>query len=204
VNILYCRTSTLDQRTDRQRVNEKDFNLVVEDKCSGTVPFFERAGGQKIKKLLDKGQITELAILEIDRLGRDIRDILNTVHYFTERNVCIYFISQGIRTIDKNGKENIISQLLISILGVIASMERSFLIERQREGIRLAVARGAYKGRQTGSKEDVLKFLSKPKNGKALQYLKQGLTSQEAAKLAGVHPNTITKIKRVALKQQVA
>lgn len=200
MRILYCRTSTLDQRTDRQRVNENQYNLVIEDRCSGTVPFFDRAGGQKIKNLLDKGRVTELAVIEIDRIGRDLLDILTSIKYFSERGVCINFINQGIKTIDADGKENIISHLLISILGVIASMERNLILERQREGIKLAVARGAYKGRKVGTKEDALRFLLKPKNQKALNYLKQGLKSKEAAQLAGVHPNTMTKIKKLALQ----
>jgi len=33
MNILYCRVSTLDQKTDRQKVNEKDFNYIDGDKC---------------------------------------------------------------------------------------------------------------------------------------------------------------------------
>jgi len=48
MKILYARVSTSDQRTDRQRINEKDFNLVIEDKCSGAIPFFERNGGKEI------------------------------------------------------------------------------------------------------------------------------------------------------------
>ena len=48
--ILYTRVSTLEQKTDRQKVNEKDFDLVIEDKCSGAIPFFERTGGKEIKK----------------------------------------------------------------------------------------------------------------------------------------------------------
>lgn len=40
MNTLYCRVSSLDQKTDRQRVNESDFRIVVEDKCSGVIPFF--------------------------------------------------------------------------------------------------------------------------------------------------------------------
>jgi hypothetical protein len=40
-NSVIRRVSSIDQKTDRQRVNEKDFKIVVEDKCSGSIPFFE-------------------------------------------------------------------------------------------------------------------------------------------------------------------
>lgn len=198
MNILYCRISTAEQKTDRQRINEKIYSAVIEDKCSGTIPFFEREGGKKIKVLLDRGALKQLDVLEIDRLGRDLRDIINSIHYFTERGICIYFVAQGLRTIDSNGKENPITKMIISILGVVGEMEKKQIRERQLEGIAIAKMKGIYLGRQQGSKEDVLKFLSKPKNKTALQYLKKGYKKNEAAKLAGVHINTITKIKRLA------
>jgi mannose-1-phosphate guanylyltransferase len=49
-----------------------------------------------------------------------------------------------------------------------------------------------------GAKEDVQQFLSKPKNKKALEYLRRGMSLTEAGKLAGVHINTMTKIRKLA------
>jgi DNA invertase Pin-like site-specific DNA recombinase len=199
MNVLYCRVSTLDQKTDRQRVNERDYGLVVEDKCSGGVPFFEREGGREIKKLLDKGVLTSLSVWTIDRLGRDLRDILNTIHFFTSKYITIHFLSQGLITLDQNGKENPISRLMISILGIVGEMERSQIRERQLEGIKLAKLKGVYKGRVKGSREDVAAFLSKKGNKEALAYLKKGYKAVEVAKLTGLHLNTITKIKKLGL-----
>lgn len=199
MKVLYCRVSSLDQKTDRQKVNEKDYKLVVEDKCSGAIPFFERPGGIEIRSLVEKSAIQSLSALSIDRLGRDLRDIINTIHYFNEKGICIQFISQGLSTLDPNGKENPISKMMISILGVVGEMERTQIRERQIEGIKLAKLRGVYKGRVAGSREDTLAFLSKEKNKKALEYLKKGYKGVEAAKLAGVHLNTVTKIKKLGL-----
>ena len=199
MKVLYCRVSSLDQKTDRQKVTEKDYQLVIEDKCSGAIPFFERPGGQEIMKLIDKGMLTSLSVLSIDRLGRDLRNIINTIHFFNELKISIHFISQGLTTLDQNGKENPISKMMISILGVVGEMERTQIRERQLEGIKLAKLRGIYKGRVEGSKEDVLAFLSKGKNKKALEYLKKGYKAIEAAKLAEVHLNTVTKIKKLGL-----
>ena len=199
MNVLYCRVSTIDQKTDRQKVNEKDFAMVVEDKCSGAIPFFDRPGGQEIKGLVDKGILKSLHVLSIDRIGRDIHDLMNTIHYFNEKKISIHFLSQGLITLDTNGKENSISKMIISILGIVAEMERNQIRERQMEGIKLAKLRGIYKGRVEGSKEDVLRFLSKTKNKKALDYLKKGYKANEAAKLAEVHINTVTKIKKIGL-----
>lgn len=199
MNILYTRVSTIDQKTDRQRVNERDFKLVIEDKCSGAIPFFDRPGGKEILKYLDKGIISTLSVWTIDRLGRDLRDILDTIHFFNVKNVSIIFLSQGLRTIDENGRENPISKLMISILATVGEMERSQIKERQIEGIKIAKLKGVYKGRKEGSKEDVLTFLDKPKNKKALEYIRKGYKLNEAAKLSGVHLNTMTKIRKLGL-----
>ena len=201
MKVLYTRVSTLDQKTDRQKVNEEDFSLVVEDKCSGSIPFFERQGGMEIKKLIDMGAVTSLSALSIDRLGRDMRDIMNTIHFFTDKNICIHFISQGLSTLDEYGKENSISKMIISILGVVSEMGRAQILENQRSGINLAKLRNVYKGRVTGSSEDVLKFLSKKKNKQALELLKKGVKGLLVAKATGVHINTITKIKKLGLQQ---
>jgi DNA invertase Pin-like site-specific DNA recombinase len=196
LSILYTRVSTLDQRTDRQRVSEKDFDLVVEDKCSGAIPFFQRPGGKEILGYIEKGIVAKISAITIDRLGRDMLDILNTLSYLNQKLIPVFFINQGLMTINEDGKENPISKLIISILATISEMERSQSKERQLEGIRLAKARHAYTGRKSGTNEDVHSFLSKPKNKKALEYIKRGMSCTEAAKLAGIHLNTMTKIKK--------
>ncbi|MEJ7827696.1 MAG: recombinase family protein [Segetibacter sp.] len=197
---LYCRVSSLDQKTDRQKVNEKEYGMLIEDKCSGAIPFFEREGGKEIKKLIDKGVLTALSVWTIDRLGRDLRDIINVIHFFNEKKIAINFISQGLTTMDKNGKENPISKMMISILGVVGEMERTQIRERQLEGIRIAKLKGnVYKGRITGSKESVLDFLSKKDNKEALALLKKGYKAIEISKITGLHINTLTKIKKLGL-----
>lgn len=202
--VLYVRVSSVEgQKTDRQRVDEKNYDLIIEDRCSGAIPFFERPGGKKIKDLIEDGVEVGLSVWQIDRLGRNLRDIINTIHYFNEKKYPIQFVAQGLRTLDENGKENPISKMIISILGVVGEMEREQLKERQREGIQIAKLKGVYKGRVAGSKEDVVEFLSKEKNKKALEYLKSGYKQTDISELTGLHINTISKIKKV-WKQSMA
>jgi DNA invertase Pin-like site-specific DNA recombinase len=199
MKVLYVRTSTIEQKTDRQRVNEKDFELVVEDKCSGAINLFEREGGRQLLRLIEKEALTELYVWQIDRLGRCLLDILSNIKFLTEKKICIHFISQGLSTIQPDGTESSITKMIISILGTLAEMERTISRERQIEGILLAKLKGnVYTGRKKDSKEDTLKFLSKPKNAKAIDYIKKGYKNVEVAKIVGVHFNTVTKIKKVA------
>lgn len=196
-SILYTRVSTLDQRTDRQRVTENDFSLVVEDYCSGSIPIFERPEGSKLKKMIDRNLVSSISVWQIDRCGRDLRDIINFIYYTSERKIPVTFLSQGLSTLDKDGKENPISKMIISILGVVSEMTRAQILENQRQGIELAkLDPNKYMGRKPGSVEDPIKFLSKKKNRQALDLLKNGYKNVEVAKIVGLHPNTITKIKR--------
>lgn len=197
MKVLYTRVSSIEkQKTDRQLVNANEYDYVIEDKISGSTEFATRPGGTEIINLVKKGVLTELAVWEIDRLGRSIRDIVNTIHYFSENRICINFINQGLRTLNEDGSENPISKLIISIMGVIGEMERNQLKERQYQGIQIAKARGVYKGRVEGTKEDVLTFLSKTKNKKAVDLIKKGYKGVEISKIVGIHLNTISKIKK--------
>ena len=196
--VLYARVSSLDQKTDRQIVDANSYDLVVEDKCSGSIPFFEREGGKKIKLLIERGCSMELEVKSLDRICRDLLDLCNTILFFNSHKISIYFVSQGLATLNNKGEENAVAKMVISILGVVAEMEKKNINERTREGIAIAKALGKYKGRNQGSKEDVHYFLSKPKNKKALDYLKKGFKNSEISKITGLSINTIVKIRKYA------
>jgi DNA invertase Pin-like site-specific DNA recombinase len=81
----------------------------------------------------------------------------------------------------------------------VAELERSQIRERISEGILIAKQKGVYKGRKIGTSETVLKFLSKPKNANALEYLKKGLKIKEITQLTGLNANTICKVKKLGI-----
>jgi len=105
MKVYYVRVSSIEQRTDRQRINEKEFDLVVEEKCSGSIPFFEREGGKKINQLIDKGILTSLSVWTIDRMGRDLLDVLNTIQFLSSKGIRIHFIQQGLISWDMKEKK---------------------------------------------------------------------------------------------------
>jgi len=197
ISILYVRVSSLDQKSDRQRVNEKDFDKVIEDKCSGSIPMFERTGGIELKNLIEKNVVKSISVWQLDRCGRDLHGVINFIHFTTQHKIPIHFIQQGLSTLDENGDENPIAKMMISILGVVAEMERKLILERQLEGIAIAKMKNIYTGRKKGTKEDPLKFLSKPKNKKALELLKKGYKSIEVSRITNLNVNTITKVKKL-------
>lgn len=197
LNVLYTRVSSLDQRTDRQRVNENNYSWIIEDKISGSIDFFKRPGGAELKKLVQDGIVASIDIWSIDRAGRNLLDILQTLKYFTEKNIQVNFISQGLKTLDEDGKENPIAKMVIGILGIIAEMSREQIRQNQAQGIALAKARNAYHGRKQNTKESTADFLKKSKNVKALELIKKGYKGSEIAKILEMSPTTISKIKRL-------
>jgi DNA invertase Pin-like site-specific DNA recombinase len=201
MKVLYTRISTFEQKSVRQTQNSKDYDCILEDTSSGATPFFEREKGKLIEKMVNKGQVTSLFVHQIDRLGRNLMDILKTISYFNKKGICVHFIQQGIKTLNEDGTENQISKMIISILGVVAEMERNLIKERQLEGIAIAKANGVYKGRKVGTSTSTLDFLNKPKNKKAIEFLKiDKLKKSEVAKITGLHINTITKINKALNK----
>ncbi len=194
---FYARVSSLDQKTDRQLTDVSGMT-VFEDRCSGAIPFQDRPAGKRVIKTLTKGDLEELVVHSLDRLGRNLLDILETIELFTEHGVGIQIKQQGLRTLDDSGRPNPTSRLIISILGVVAEMERSQIRERQLEGIAIAKAKGMYLGRKPGSFETRDRFLQKPRTKKIVQYLRDGYKGSEIQKLLDCSPNTISKVKRIA------
>lgn len=82
----------------------------------------------------------------------------------------------------------------------IAEMERESLLERQREGIAIAKAKGAYKGRVKGSVESDKEVLRRYKN--VVKQLKNGQSLRATAKLTDVSLGTVQKVKRLIIKSK--
>lgn len=68
-------------------------------------------------------------------------------------------------------KQDAFQQLMLTIMGAIAQFERSLLLERQREGIELAKARGVHKGKKSKFTEEQLATIKKDSSSQALTKL---------------------------------
>ena len=68
---FYARVSSLDQKTDRQLTLTKGMK-VFEAHCSGSVPFTERPSGRRVIDTMMAGDLEELVVHSLDRLGRDL------------------------------------------------------------------------------------------------------------------------------------
>lgn len=94
-----------------------------------------------------------------------------------------------------NGKENPMSNLLISILSSIAEFEYHRIKEKTLEGIARGKRLGVYKGRKKGSIEPFESFIKKPKVKKVRLMMKEGLSVRKICELLECSPNFISKVK---------
>lgn len=202
MNVLYVRTSSICQSTLRQRKEEDNYDWTVEDKVSGAIPFFQRPGGKEIESLIQKRHLTKLTVHSIDRMFRDAKDMMITLDVFNKNKVPVHFITQGLTTLNENLEKDPIVSMIIHITGVFSELTRENIKIAQAQGIAAAKAQGKYHGRKPGSKESTLRFLSKPKNSKALELLNKGYKGSEVCKIVGLHANTITKIKKLGIINQ--
>lgn len=197
----YSRISTVGQNTGRQITNFKlhgEFkaeNLYV-DKVQGNVPFLERPEASKLfdeVTSLEKEGIT-IVVDSIDRLGRNLIDILNTIEVFSANGINLKSIKEGFETLI-NGKKNPIAMVVVSVMGSIAEMERNRIKERTAEGIKIAQAQGKFKGRKVGSVQSNARLLER--HPIIVKKLNKGLTVREVAEIVGKSTTTVMKVKKV-------
>jgi DNA invertase Pin-like site-specific DNA recombinase len=199
MKILYSRVSTLSQNPDRQLTNSKDYDYVLTDYCSGSIPLFERPQGSQLKKLIDGGNNVEIHISSIDRLGRDLLSTIQSWNWFTENNVIIECKNPILRNINEDGTVDKFSELMLSILSTMSQFEKSLIRERQLEGIKIRKEKGLYGGRRIGTTDTTERFLKKKKSQDILNYLNKGTYSySEISSILSTSTTTVTKVKKLS------
>ena len=194
MKVLYSRVSTVDQNEDRQLLNSEGFDHLWVDKCSGTIPFFDRPKGQQVKTLLDNEQLTHLEVHSIDRLGRSTIDVLKMWEQLTKAGITLVCRNPLLRNFDDSGNPDQVSEMIVAILSTMAKFENDLRRERQTEGIALAKARGAYKGRKISTTESKERFLEKPKTKQIIKLLSKGRSFAEITKIAKCSSSTVSKV----------
>lgn len=147
MKIGYARVSKADgsQLLDLQRDALRGAGVtkkrIYEDKASGKRD--DRPNLAACIKSLRKGDV--LVVWKLDRLGRDLRHLVNTVQDLADRGIGFKVLSgQGadIDTTTASGK------LVFGIFAALAEFERELISERTRAGLAAARARGRNGGRR--------------------------------------------------------
>jgi DNA invertase Pin-like site-specific DNA recombinase len=194
--VLYTRVSTTEQNNDRQKIDVRTYDMVIEDSIDGDMPLFDRPGGSKIRKLIADGVKFHLFVHELDRLGRNALSMLNTIEFLNKNLIPLTIVNFGITTLSATGEELPMPKFMIAIFSYMAEMEKKNIKKRQKEGIAEAKLKGKFTGRKVGTTEDAAKFLAK--YDKELGYLRKEYSFRDISAITGVSPTTLTKVKRLA------
>jgi DNA invertase Pin-like site-specific DNA recombinase len=155
----YVRVSHVDQNEQRQ-LDGIDLDKVFTDKASGKDT--KRPQLQACLTYLREGDV--LIVHSMDRLARNVEDLLRTVRTLNEKSVWVQFVKENLIF---KGDDSSMSNLLLTMLGAVAQFERSLIRERQREGIAIAKKAGIYKGRKpTLSPERAASLVARAKTEK--------------------------------------
>ena len=133
-------SQALDLQRDALLAAGVEARHLYEDRASGRRD--DRPGLAACLKALRAGDV--LLVWKLDRLGRDLRHLVNLVHELTGRGVGLRVLAgQGasIDTTTANGR------LVFGIFGALAEFERELIVERTRAGLASARARGRSGGR---------------------------------------------------------
>lgn len=176
----YIRVSTLDQNTERQ-LEGIDLDRTFTDKASG-----KDTKRKQLEELLLFARTGDTIIIHsMDRLARNLNDLLRIVQLLTDKGVCIQFVKENLSF---DGEDSPMSKLMLSIMGAFAEFERSLIRERQREGIALAKKKGVYKGRKKALSDDEIKLL--------VSRAKDGENKSKLAKEFGISRETVYQYLR--------
>lgn len=172
----YIRVSTVDQNTERQ-LDGVDVTKTFTDKCSG-----KDTNRPQLKALLDYvREGDEVHVHDISRMARNLEDLIGLVKHLNGKGVTIKFHKENLTF---TGDQNPMQELLLGVLGSVYQFERSMLLERQREGIQKAKAKGLYKGRPQQINRD-----------KVRELLESGVSIRKTASQLGIAVSTVQRIK---------
>jgi DNA invertase Pin-like site-specific DNA recombinase len=181
--IGYARVSTEDQELTAQleQLQAARVDKLFQEKASGV-----KQDRPQLAAMLDYAREGDTVIVcKLDRIARSTKHLLEIVEALDARKVSFQVLNINLDTSTPTGK------LMLSMLAAIGQFEREMMLERQREGIRLAKDAGAYKGR---------KPTARAQSGKVIELISQGKTKQAVADEIGIGVASVYRIAQTHRK----
>ncbi len=184
--VLYLRVSTVDQHPEtqmydlRQMASQRGFEIVREysDTISGAKA--KRPGLDQLMADARKHRFEVVLVWAFDRMARSVRHFLEILDELN--HLSIEFVSFR-ENIDTGGP---LGRAMVVIVGAIAELERSLIVERVRAGMRRARLEGRHIGRKPVDID----------RGRVLRDRASGMSLSELAKLHRVSRATIHRVLR--------
>lgn len=139
-NLAYVRVSTVEQNEERQIKALEKFGI---DRWYIEKVSAKDTNRAKLQEMLNHSRAGDnIYIHSFDRLARSTKDLLDITEQLEKKDVNLISVKENLDTSTPTGK------MLLTMIGAINEFERTNLLERQREGIAIAKAKGKFKGRQ--------------------------------------------------------
>lgn len=147
----YARVSTEQQNLDRQldALQKYGCDTIYNEKMTGT-----KRDRPELAKMLDRMTDGDTVVIEsLSRLGRSTKDLIELTELFEQKGVHLVSLKESIDTSTSTGK------LLFTLMSAIAQFERDVIVDRTREGLKSARARGRTGGRPRTSPDAIRKAI---------------------------------------------
>jgi DNA invertase Pin-like site-specific DNA recombinase len=181
--IGYIRVSSLDQNSDRQ-LDGLDLDIVFEDKASG-----KDTNRPQLQAALKHARLGDVFVVHsMDRLARNVEDMLRLVRELNGKGVTVQFVKESITFDAKTDDPR--STLMFTMLSAFSQFERALIKERQREGIAIAKAHGVYKGSE--------KVLSPEQAAQIKELVAAGVPKAKVARDLGITRQTVYNYLKAA------
>lgn len=155
------------------------------DVTSGSRTAIERPGMKRLLDYVEEGDT--VVVWRIDRLGRSLIDVLNTVNLLREQGVKVRSLSDGIDPETTSGR------LMLGMLSTLAEYERELIVERVNAGIAAAKQSGTRFGRPPVDPVVIAEKLAIARDARA-----KGRTAEQAARLVGWSRATLYRHQHAA------
>lgn len=183
MNVAYVRVSTVEQNEARQIEALEKYNIEkwYTEKVSGK----NQTDRPELNNMLDFVREGDTVYIhDFSRLARSTKDLLDIVEYLNGKGVHLVSNKENLDTSTPQGK------LMFTMFAAFYEFERTNMLERQAEGIKIAKEQGKYKGRKP-IEIDSAKFETEYE-----RYMKREINKTELAKVLKVSRPTLDRMIR--------
>lgn len=171
----YARVSTQQQDLARQIDLLKAHNCheIITEKMTGT-----KVNRPELNRLRDMVRQGDILIIEsFSRLGRSTKDLIELVEWFEQKGVKIISLKENFDTSTPQGK------LMLTVFQAFSQFERDLIVQRTKEGLESARARGRKGGRPRVKEKKIENAL--------ILYKSKNYSIKEIVDMSGVSPATL-------------
>lgn len=179
MKVGYVRVSTVEQNEERQVLAMKEHGVdkVFVDKASGKNTKREKL--DEMLRFVREGDV--LYVSEFSRLARSTKDLLAIVEQLSAKGVNVISLKENFDTTTASGR------MMLTVVAAIAQFEREIMLERQREGIAVAKAKGRYSKEPLSVPDDAW-------DAAYADYMARRLSKAGMCKVLGISRPTLNRI----------